>query len=73
MGGGEGGPEMMDWYTTMVASDYRRDALLTEAQQERRADRAARDRENAPSRPGLLGVLVAAMIALVATGAIAPR
>ena len=65
---------MLDWRNAIEASDYRRDLLVGEVEQDRMAMRATRDDGDRPAgRPSLIGVLVAAMIALVATGAVAPR
>ncbi len=62
---------MMDLGNAIAASEFRRDTLLEEARQDRMAREAvSTDHE---VRPSLLGVLVAALLAIVATGAIAPR
>ncbi len=66
---------MIDLGNAIAASDYRRHLLLGEAEQDRIAKEALSGYIGGPSeaRPSLLGVLVAALLAIVATGAIAPR
>ena len=65
---------MLDWQNVIEASEYRRDLLLGEVEQDRMARVTGEyDEEHAGGRPSLIGALVAAMLALVATGAIAPR
>lgn len=65
---------MLDWRNAMETSDYHRDALLLEAEHDRVAMEADRGREDRPkARPSVIGLLAVAMVALVASGVIAPR
>ncbi|HEX9015982.1 MAG TPA: hypothetical protein VF960_08305 [Chloroflexota bacterium] len=66
---------MIDWYGTLMESDYRRDRFLEDSERDqliRRAADGASDEERAERRP-VLGALILAMVALLATGAIGPR